>query len=314
MEIAGILVDKKTIEFIKKAKKIQKEKNREYDYSKFVYVNGITKGTVICKEHGEFLQIPVEHLRKKTGCPKCYYEKNTKTKEQFLEDIKKTKKHLNDDNTFKYDYSKFIYIKNDVPSIIICKKHGEFLQTPHTHIKGHGCKKCGFEHNSIDDLIKKANIIHNNKYDYSKFEFTIMIKKSVIICKKHGKFKKSMSSHLKGSGCPNCRKSNGEQKIRLFLEENNIKYEPQKTFDECVGIRNKLPFDFYISDLNVLIEYDGRQHFEQIKHWGGEKKFLKNKECDKIKNDFASKNGIKLIRIPYHIKDINKELKKLLGG
>lgn len=114
-----------------------------------------------------------------------------------------------------------------------------------------------------------------------------------------------MSEHLNGSGCPNCKKSKGEKKIRLF-------YESQKTFDDCKGVRNKLPFDFYLNELNILIEYDGRQHFQPVEHRGGENEFLRNKECDKIKNEFALKNEIKLIRIPYHIKDINKELRKLL--
>ena len=82
MEIAGVILSKKTTQFIEKAKRIQKEKNRKYDYSKFVYINSVTKGIVICKKHGEFLQIPIDHLRKKTGCPKCYYESNTSQTDQ----------------------------------------------------------------------------------------------------------------------------------------------------------------------------------------------------------------------------------------
>ena len=74
----------------------------------------------------------------------------------------------------KYNYSKVIY-KNSVTKIqIICLKHGSFEQTPHGHLRGRGCIKCGHilrgnkKSLSSEEFINKAKKIHNNRYDYSR--------------------------------------------------------------------------------------------------------------------------------------------------
>ena len=81
-----------------------------------------------------------------------------------------------------------------------------------------------------------------------------------LICKKHGIFKQKASIHLSGCGCQKCNNSVGEIMVSNFLSENNIIFQEQYKFDEC---RNKkpLPFDFYLSDLNICIEYDGEFHY-----------------------------------------------------
>jgi hypothetical protein len=90
--------------------------------------------------------------------------------EQFI--IEAKEKHAD-----KYDYSKVVYENNLKEVIITCKEHGEFLQLPKTHKRGNGCKDCGREKtmngkkSNTNDFIKKSNIIHNNKYDYSKVEY-----------------------------------------------------------------------------------------------------------------------------------------------
>lgn len=60
-----------------------------------------------------------------------------------------------------------------------------------------------------------------------------------------------------------------------------------------------LPFDFYLYDKNIIIEYDGLHHFEPVKGWGGEEKFKITQENDEIKNTYCKNNNITLIRIPY---------------
>jgi very-short-patch-repair endonuclease len=89
--------------------------------------------------------------------------------------------------------------------------------------------------------------------------------------------------------------------IHDFLSELNINFTEQKRFFDC---RNKkqsdmLPFDFYLIDYNVLIEYDGLHHFEPIKGWGGEDKFKITKENDGIKNNYCLTHNIPLLRLPY---------------
>ena len=101
-----------------------------------------------------------------------------------------------------------------------------------------------------------------------------------------------------GTGCPICYDSNGEKKIKNILDQMNIHYENQKTFDDCKDTK-KLRFDFYLLKYNLLIEYDGIQHFKQSDFFGGTKGFESYKKRDRIKNEYADKNNIPLLRIPY---------------
>lgn len=116
-----------------------------------------------------------------------------------------------------------------------------------------------------------------------------------------------------GSWCPICRESNGEKTIRLFLKNNNINFIQQKVFFNCKGIKNSLPFDFYLLDYNIIVEYDGIQHYIPIDFFGGIKSFMNLKKTDQIKNEYCQLNNIKLIRISYIDKDIETILKLALN-
>jgi len=121
-----------TYNFIKKAKKIHGDR---YDYSKVEYFNTDTPVIIICKEHGEFKQIPNFHINRKCNCPKCVNNISSNSFE-FIEKSNKIHKNI-------YDYSKVNYINSSIPVEIICKKHGIFEQTPNIHIyKKCGCPSC----------------------------------------------------------------------------------------------------------------------------------------------------------------------------
>lgn len=98
-----------------------------------------------------------------------------------------------------------------------------------------------------------------------------------------------------------------------FLNENNITYEFQKKFIDCLNKKtNKhLKFDFYLPKYSICIEYDGIQHSMPVKFFGGIKKFKELQKRDEIKNDFCIKNNIKLIRIKYD-ELVSERLKILL--
>lgn len=125
-----------TEEFIKKAREVHGDK---YDYSKVEYVKSKAKVTIICPEHGEFLQTPQKHLYGQ-GCPKCGH-KSELTTEEF---IKKAREVHGD----KYDYSNVEYVDAKTNVCIICKQHGVFWQRPSHHTAGRGCKKCATEVNA----------------------------------------------------------------------------------------------------------------------------------------------------------------------
>ena len=110
----------------------------------------------------------------------------------------------------KYDYSKVEYINNKTKVCIICPEHGEFWQTPDSHLRGRGCRQCSIksmkdkQRLSTEDFIEKAKEIHGNKYDYSKVDYVNSQTKVCIICPKHGEFWQTPLNHLKGKGCPDC--------------------------------------------------------------------------------------------------------------
>lgn len=131
-----------TEEFISRAKKIHGDK---YDYSKTEYINNNKKVCIICPVHGEYWKTPYKHINNKQGCPHC--SKLAKlTKEIFIERANKV--HNN-----KYNYSKAEYKTVEDKVCIICPTHGEFWQTPHSHMSGVGCPKCHEEHNINETIL-----------------------------------------------------------------------------------------------------------------------------------------------------------------
>ena len=229
-----------TEQFIERAKSVHGNK---YDYSKVEYIDSKTKVCIICPKHGEFWQIPFGHLNG-ANCPECNSKKK-QTQEEIIDRFKQIHKD-------RYDYSKVKY-KNILTDVcIICHKHGEFWQTPHSHLKGSGCPKCAKEYRASNQYIKEEEVlkrikeIHGDKYDYSKFQYNGIMEKSCIICPKHGEFLQTPHSHLKGSGCPKCKNSVLENTVRLFLDRHNIDYVYQyfpKFLNDGIGHQS---LDFYI--------------------------------------------------------------------
>jgi hypothetical protein len=160
--------------------------------------------------------------------------------------------------------------------------------------------------------VRIANVVHNHQYDYSRTTYTLANEKVEIVCKEHGIFKQKANNHLNGKGCPKCKESKGETIIRVFLENNNIYYEKEKTFPDCV-YKSNLKFDFYLPEKNTCIEYDGIQHYHAIDFFGGEVNLEQTKIKDAIKTHYCVNKNIHLIRISYidknNIKKILNQLK-----
>ena len=286
-----------TEEFIRKANKIHSNK---YDYSKVNYVNSHTKVCIICPEHGEFWQKPNGHLNGQ-GCPSC----NKITSDDFIQ--KATLIHNG-----KYDYSKVDYKTAKTKVCIICPEHGEFWQAPDKHLSGCGCQKCGGTKKlSIDEFISKANEIHNNKYDYSKVKYINNQTKVCIICPEHGEFWQTPGSHLSGKGCPHCLSSKIEDIIETKLNEINVNFEKQKTFDWLKSKRN-MRLDFYLPEYNIAIECQGKQHFDNIEYFGGNDGLKYRKYNDMIKLKLCKEHNVNLLYFNYNedINDFEQKLKE----
>ena len=189
-----------TEEFIQRSNKIHENK---YDYSESVYTLSKENIKIICPTHGEFFQIAGKHLKGR-GCHKCFVERVTSSKTEF---VKKAQKLFGN----KFDYSKVKYTRSDDKVIIVCPIHGEFSQAPNKHLTSkHGCLRCSYVSNadkqslSAEEFISKAREVHGNLYDYSKADYVTARKKVVITCKDHGDFEQLPYSHLRGSKCSYC--------------------------------------------------------------------------------------------------------------
>ena len=106
----------------------------------------------------------------------------------------------------KYDYSKVKYVNARTKVTIICREHNyEFEQVPDKHLHGQGCPICaGKEKITTELFIKRANEVHNGKYDYSKSVYKNNSTYVTIICPEHGEFQQTPAAHWKGAGCPFC--------------------------------------------------------------------------------------------------------------
>ena len=293
-----------TEKFIEKCDKVH---NYKFDYSLVQYENNHIKIKIICPIHGVFDQRASSHKRG-VGCKKCSDESiryNALDTEKFIE----KSKNIHGD---KYDYSLSEYtgVFNNIK--IICKVHGVFEQLPNNHFKKLGCPKCsGIKKLTQDEFIEKSRLIHSNKFDYSLVQYKNNRKKVKIICPNHGVFEQEPSSHMNnGAGCPFCLNSKGEVKIKNILDNYKLEYIQQYKFKDCKD-KNKLAFDFYIPEKNICIEYDGKQHFEPIKRFGGSCGFEIVKKHDIIKNKYCYSKNIKLFRIKYD-ENIEEKLKEML--
>ena len=228
-------------------------------------------------------------------CPKCFREYINEKNKITLYEIKKRIFSVHENN-FNYCFCNYVNITSKI--IIYCNKcKNIFEQRVRDHIEGCGCPECSRINSivSFATTLSQFNDTHNYFFEYDESTYVNTSTKMRMICPDHGEFWQSPGSHKRGEGCPACNNSKNEEFITTILKENNIEFTPQKRFNDC---RNKrpLPFDFYIPELNICIEYDGEQHYHPIY---GQEQLEITQFHDKIKNDYCFVKEIKLIRIPY---------------
>lgn len=147
----------------------------------------------------------------------------------------------------KYDYSNVIYINTKTKIKIFCIEHGMFEQELMSHLKGCGCPSCkNVKKLTTNEFIKKANITHNNKYNYKNTNYINTLTDVNITCPEHGDFEQKASNHLNGNGCPTCGFISGGSKIKsnteTFINKANIIHN--KTYDyslvNYINVRTKI--------------------------------------------------------------------------
>lgn len=128
------------------------------------------------------------------------------------------------------------------------------------------------------------------------------------LCTYEWKTSPNNRTRINGSNCPNCVSSKGESLISYILDSLSVAYYKQRTFNDC-KLDRKLPFDFYLPEYNLCIEYDGILHYKDKFNSPMEFKLIKKR--DRLKTKFCKNNKINLLRIPYwnfnNIEEILKE-------
>ncbi len=125
--------------------------NEKYSYAGGIYKNALTKIAIICPVHGIFYQTPASHLSG-WGCLKCRDDASTANVTDFVRKAQEIHHH-------RYDYSKVIYKNTKSKIIISCLLHGDFLQTPNSHLTGRGCGKCS---ESKGEIFNRQFLDENN--------------------------------------------------------------------------------------------------------------------------------------------------------
>ncbi len=176
-----------------------------------------------------------------------------KTTEQFIEEARAV-------HGDKYDYSKTVYVKNCEKVCIICPEHGEFWQTPKSHLKGNGCAKCGFiatgnsTRKGQEQFLKEVKEVWGDELDFSKVEYKSSKDLVCVVChkkdkdgKEHGEFYPIPANLLNGHGCPKCGIEKNAEKSRkdvnkLIEEIHQIHGEKYKIVDlsEYVNTESKI--------------------------------------------------------------------------
>lgn len=287
----------------------EKYGNKITTLSTFIFRGVDYKETFVCQAHGEF-ETSFYHLMKasKYGCRSCapYGPKGWEYMQGkiFQKHGELYEYYLNDAN-----YTSGSKLK------IICRQHGVFEQSYGDHLSGCGCPTCFAETKavSINDFLLNSITQHGNsyRYDYVFDDYKQATSKIRIICPKHGIFNQQANDHGRGSGCPSCNSSShGENLIRNFLIRHKEEYISQKTFPDCIRNKGLLRYDFYLPSRKLLIEYDGKQHYEEGYRCSDLNDMHKT---DMFKTVYAESNGYRLLRIKYD-EDTLKILSNMLGA
>ena len=269
-----------------------------------VYVNTNTKLRVKHNECGHIYGVrPADFLRG-TRCPYCNGN-HKKTDAEFKDEV-----YSLVGNEYEFiDPYQGAFAKTRV-------KHNEcghiYKVTPANFIMGHRCSYCYGtpKKNNIQFLQEVYGLVGD---DYTFLESYVDSYTKLRV--KHNNcgniYEVSPHAFLSlHNRCPYCNSSKGELIIAKILNTLNIKYESQKTFDNLKDTQ-LLSYDFYIPNQNILIEYQGLQHYEPVDYFGGEDKFKLQQKHDKLKSDYAKDHHYNLIAVPYMYDTLSK-IKKYL--
>jgi len=265
------------------------------------YIDAHTKINVKCKIDNHIWSASPNNLIRGSGCPECrkkkLYYRFRKDEKEFMEEMEEANPNI-----------KIIgeYVNGKTHIKVKCKVCGwNWEMTPNNLLRGYGCPRCAKQLKDKTTEYFKWELSKINKDievigEYVKANNLIKLKCKICM----NEWENTPSHLLDGQGCPKCNSSKGEKEVERVLKKLSIKHIREHSFEDCKRGNYPLPFDFYLPDYNICIEYDGKQHYKPIDFFGGEKAFARRKKNDNIKGKYCKNNKIKLIRIPYTVVDI----------
>jgi len=308
-------------EFIRKVKERMKLYHIPiswYEWSKVEYISPSQNGKIKCKKHNiEVSKVNAKYFY--DGVPLCSECERIAVKEKKF--MNKIHELYNNRFVLLSDY-----IGGDSPVTLGCTLHGKtpypvVVKSPSSiwkSTKKFGsiqCKECNRVNslNNYKRTFETAQANRSTEYTYPNIdkEFINGNTKIPIECheiglndREHGMFWQTPANHSTGQGCPICQESRNERHIGELLRNQDKKFEKEKNYPELGNQK----FDFYLPEDKVLIEYDGKQHFEPT---FGKSEYTRQLnynilyESDNIKNKFVETNnyGLRMIRIPYTLKE-----------
>lgn len=231
------------------------------------------------------------------GCPKCTGHMRWSTK-MFKEYLRNT---VGNEYELVGEFTTML-----APILLKHKTCGRIWKTkPNDFKKGHRCKFCADKAKGVsqrateEEFHRKLKEVLGEDYEVKSY-----VRRKDRVTAKHKTcglvWHPKAGDLLNGHGCPRCNQSSGELAIEKWLIRHGIGYVAQKKFNDCCD-RRPLPFDFYLPAYNLIIEYDGRQHYEPDDYFGGEEAYKVRHKHDLIKDKYCKDHGINLLRIPYTI-------------
>lgn len=273
------------------------------------YVNSNHKIQFICSHHEDkgIQEATLSYILKSDGCKYCGYQISSKKQLKKIS-IQKLQEDYKQHGLVLLDTYKGAH----APLKCRCIHHaGEVLWISPTNLtarKTYGCKKCQFQNLSKfkqTPIFKVSEIVKQSGYIYVGVEYDEDGRTIVLYqCPKHkqyGIMKKSLDKFKLGTGCPICNSSHGEKAIENYLKQNNVYYQKEFKFDDLRGENKQfLRYDFFIPSMNLLIEYNGIQHYVYNDFfYKNIEMFYKRQKYDELKRKYAKSNGFNYLEIPY---------------
>ena len=304
--------------------RLREQYGDDYDYTQVDYKNSRTPITLRCKKHDVVFSRTPLNLLKGWGCPACNkeqgktwantvaktYDPSRRSERWTTERFIAESKDYHGEGFF--DYSQCHYVNNDTPVTLIRIADGAVVNVlPHEHLRNdadYGIapryyqgttdkEKIHFLVRQLEENIETPIYVPMQKIDDTSKRFKC-------VCPLHGEFVTSLAKIRNGNCCPECDGSGesvGERNVRRYLQNKNIKFKQEFRIEDKKYFETYAMVDFYLPDLNTMIEFQGEQHYgianKAITH--GSRKWQSQKKRDNHLRRYATDHNVRLIEVPY---------------